>query len=123
MRKPVLCLAAALFLGASFAFAAEQTWKGKISDSKCGKSHKDTISQSGQKMKSEECVAACIKAGAKYVFVTKDAVYKISNQDFADLKTLSGHGVNVTGEMTGDTIKVSKIEKHGKGGKGEHKKS
>ena len=120
MKKPVLCLAVALLFGSAFAFAADQTWKGKISDSKCGKSHKDTISRSGQKMKSEECVAACIKAGAKYVFVSKDKVYNISNQDFPELKTLAGHGVNVTGELTGDTIKVSKIEKHGKG---EHKKS
>jgi hypothetical protein len=44
------------------------------------------------------------------VFVTGDKVYKIANQDLAALKVHAGHEVNLTGEMKGDSITVSKIE-------------
>jgi hypothetical protein len=43
------------------------------------------------------------------VFVLKGKVYKIDNQDFAALQEYGGHMVQLTGEMTGDTIKVSNI--------------
>jgi hypothetical protein len=46
---------------------------------------------------------------AKYVFVRAGKVYNISNQDFAALQEHAGHTVNLTGEMSGDTITVSKI--------------
>ena len=95
--------------GASMAFAADQTWSGKISDSKCGATHSST-EHDGKKLSDRECTAACIKGGAKYVFVSKGKVYNLDNQDFADLPVHAGHTVKLTGEMTGDTIKVSKIE-------------
>jgi hypothetical protein len=60
-------------------------------------------------MTDRECTQACIKAGGKYVFVTGGKVYKIANQDDADLVTHAGHTVQLTGDMSGDTITVSKI--------------
>ncbi len=60
-------------------------------------------------MTDRECTQACIKAGGKYVFVTNGKVYNIANQDDADLQTHAGHTVELTGDMTGDTIMVSKI--------------
>lgn len=114
MRRPVLAAAMAVILGSGFAFAAEQTWNGRLSDSKCGKSHKETVAASGQKISHEDCIAACIKAGAKYALVTKEKIYTISNSEYPDLPKLAGHGVTVTGELTGDAIKITKIEKHGK---------
>jgi hypothetical protein len=56
-----------------------------------------------------DCTLACAKAGGKYVFVTDGKVYNIANQDDAALQTHAGHTVNLTGEMKGDTITVSKI--------------
>jgi hypothetical protein len=114
MRRPVLAAAMAVILGSGFALAAEQTWNGRLSDSKCGKSHKDAVAASGQKISHEDCIAACIKAGAKYALVTHEKIYTISNSEYPDLAKLAGHGVTVTGERTGDAIKITKIEKHGK---------
>ncbi len=61
-------------------------------------------------MSNAQCATACVKKGAKYVFVRDSKVYDIDNQDFADLAAHAGHNVKLTGEMTGDTIKVSRIE-------------
>ena len=110
MRKAILGIAAAAFLTAAAAFAAEQSWTGKISDSECGRSHKSAIEHAGKKLTDHDCVIACVKNGGKYVFVAGSKIYNISNQDFAGLEEHAGHSVKLTGEMTGDTIKVSKIE-------------
>jgi hypothetical protein len=107
--KKILGMALAIFVGAAFASGAEQTWKGKISDSMCGASHKSAIEHAGKKLTDRECVQACIKEGGKYVFVSDGKVYNIENQDFADLAEHAGHSVSLTGEKTDDTIKVSKI--------------
>ena len=108
IKKAVFCGVLVLSL-ASLAFAADQTWSGKISDSKCGATHSST-EHDGKKMTDRQCTAACIKGGAKYVFVSDGKVYNVDNQDFAGLPVHAGHSVKLTGEMTGDTIKVSKIE-------------
>jgi hypothetical protein len=91
------------------AFAAEQTWVGKISDSDCGAKHK-AAAEHQTAMSDADCTKACITAGAKYVFVNDGKVLNISNQDFADLAKHAGHNVKLTGEMTGDSIQVTKIE-------------
>jgi hypothetical protein len=90
-------------------FAAEQTWTGKISDTKCGVSHKSG-EHSASKMSDHDCVVACVKGGAKYTFVRSGKVYNIGNQDFAGLEEHAGHTVRLTGDLNGDTITVSKIE-------------
>jgi hypothetical protein len=94
--------------GSSMAFAADQTWSGTISDSKCGATH-SSMEHDGKKMTDRQCTAACVKGGAKYVFVSDGKVYNVDNQSFAGLPVHAGHSVKLTGEMTGDTIKVSKI--------------
>ena len=114
MRKSVPSFAVALFFAAALAFAAEQTWTGKVSDSDCGRSHKSAIEHAGKKMTDHDCVVACVKDhGAKYVFVSGAKVYNISNQDFAGLEQHAGNTVKVTGSLAGDTITVSKIEMGG----------
>ncbi len=107
MKKGICALAAAILLSATPALAA--TWTGTISDSMCGVKH-PAAEHDGKKMTDHDCTEACIKGGAKYVFVTGDKVYKIANQDFAALKTHSGHKVTLTGEMKDDTITVAKVE-------------
>src|ERR1700674_1878354 len=91
------------------AFAASQTWTGKISDSMCGLSHRAMIEHGGGKMTDAECTEACVKAGAKYVFTSAGKVYVLANQDDKDIATNAGKTVRLTGEIQGTTITVSKI--------------
>ncbi len=101
-------IAAAVLLSAP-ARASQQTWTGNISDSNCGASHKAAMEHGGKKMTDAECTKACVKAGAKYVFVHEGKVIPISNQDFAGLEEHAGHTVHLTGELTAGNITVSKI--------------
>jgi len=123
--KRILVLVIGALFSAAFALAAEQTWSGKISDSDCGRSHKSAIEHAGKKISDHDCVIACVKEhGAKYVFVSGGKIYNISNQNFAGLEEHAAHDIKLTGEMTSDTIKVSKIEMAGKSSekKGSEKK-
>ena len=113
MRR-IIVAAAVVLMGASGAFAADQTWTGKISDSKCGAKH--AADEHGKKMTDRACTEACVKGGAKYVFASKGKVYQIANQDSAELAMHAGHMVKLTGEMKGDSITVSKVQM-GKGSK------
>ncbi len=83
------------------ALLAEQTWTGRISANMCGTAHMDS-----------QCIRNCIKAGEKYVFVTKGKVREIQNQDFGDLEKHAGHTVKLTGTLGSDgkTVTVSKVE-------------
>jgi len=112
--KKLLGTALAVLFGAAISYGAEKSWKGTISDSMCGASHKSAIEHAGKKMTDRECTEACIKEGAKYVFASGGKVYTIENQDYAGLAEHAGHHVTLKGEMTGDTIKVSSISMGGK---------
>lgn len=113
MKRLTVLIIGTLFC-TSFALGTEKTWSGKISDSMCGQSHKSTMEHSGKKMTDHDCAIACVKGGGKYVFVAGDKTYNIENQDFAGLEEHAAHDVKLTGEMTGDTIKVTKITMKGK---------
>ncbi len=93
----------AFLLTASPIFAANQSWTGVISDSHCGAMHNTASKQA------EACVAKCIKAGNKYVFVNSadNKVYKLVPQ--AKANGHGGHEVTVTGTLSGDTIHVASI--------------
>ena len=100
----------ASILGAMSASAADGTWTGRISDSMCGAKHNTSAEHAGKTMSDRECTLACVKEhNAKNVFVSGGKVYNVANQDFAALQEHAGHTVKFTGEMTGDTITVSKI--------------
>ena len=92
-------------LVATAAFAADRTWTGAISDKMCGADHK----KMGGKMSDRECTLACAKGGAPYVLVSDGKVYQLTTHE-ADLRTHAGHTVTLTGELKGDSIRVSKIE-------------
>lgn len=89
---------------ASGAFAAEQSWTGAISDKMCGADHK----KMGGKLSDRECTEACTKGGAPYVLVADGKVYQLTTHD-AELRTHAGHTVILTGELKGDSIRVSKV--------------
>jgi|SRR5512143_1447685 hypothetical protein len=109
MMKKVSSLALSLLFCAGFAFAADQTLTGKISDSMCGHSHKSAIEHSGKKLTDHDCVIACVKNGGKYVFVSGGKIYNIANQDYSGLEEHAGHNVKLTGQVSGDTVTVSNI--------------
>jgi hypothetical protein len=101
-------LVVAALCGASLASA--DTWTGKISDSSCGASH-DTMTEHGKKGSDKDCTLICVKDGSKFVFVSKDTVMPIANQDFKDLKAFAGETVTLTGDLKDKSITVTKIEK------------
>jgi hypothetical protein len=106
MKKILLCLTAALLWVAA---PTAETWKGTLSDSMCAAKH--SAEKHGENAaKHQACVEKCLKGGGEHVFVAGEKVYKIANQDFADLKAHAGHEVSLTGELKGESITVSKIE-------------
>ena len=100
-RATVICIVGLLCAGS--AWAAEQTVTGVVSDSQCGVQH------SMANMSDRECTQMCASHGAPYVLVSGDKIYKLTNHD-GDLRTHAGHTVKLTGEVRGDTIRVSKVE-------------
>ena len=107
-------LRSAILLGSfySFASAANMTMNGTISDSACGASHAKMTA--GKKMSDRDCALACVKNGAKYVFVADGKVYNIANQNFAALQQHAGERVSLTGDVNGETVTVSKVAAGGK---------
>ena len=96
-------------LAAVPAFAAPQTWTGTISDSMCGAKHME--GEHGMKVSDKACTEMCVKKGATYVFVSDGKVLTIANQHFKGLARQAGAMVKLTGELKGDTVTVSKLEK------------
>jgi hypothetical protein len=64
----------------------------------------------------KECTAGCVKAAAKYVFVSGDKVYEIKNQSFGSLAANAGASVQLTGDVDkdGKAVTVTKIAPAGK---------
>ncbi len=107
----IIAVAAVLTILVGFPGAASaETLTGKISDAMCGKSH-DTMTEHGKKMTDKQCTVACVEHGSSYVIVAGNKVLKISNQDFAGLKQFAGDAVRVTGDVKGDTITLTRIDK------------
>ena len=102
-----LILAISLFTASGF--AAQQTWKGVITDSMCGANHSSM--SGGKPVKAHDCTMACVKAGSKFALVSGGKVFPIANQDFAGVSQNAGGAVTVTGEVGADgkTITVSKV--------------
>ncbi len=85
---------------ASFAFGANQTLKGTISDSMCGASHAKMMAEhKDSKMTDRDCALACVKGGGKFVVVADGKVYNVANQNLAALTQYAGQAVNVTGDV------------------------
>jgi len=90
--------------------AAQGTWTGTISDSMCGLSH-SAMTEHGTKATDKQCTEMCVQHGAKYVFVTDCKVVNIANQNFKELKTFAGDRVTLSGNLSGDTVTVTKLAK------------
>ena len=106
MKSLCLLMFAAILTAA--AAPAPQTWNGQISDSACGAKHEEAAEGQG-KMPDRECTQACVRGGSKYVLVVDGKVFQVANQDNPDLAAHAGHKVQVTGELKGSVITISKI--------------
>src|SRR3954468_12331976 len=108
--KRILLVCAAIVFAATTGRAAEQTWVGEISDSACG-AHHESGTENVPPPPPKECVAACVRGGSTYVLVVDGKVLQIANQQLAGLADLPGGKVKVTGELKGDAVTISKVEK------------
>jgi hypothetical protein len=98
LKRVVVALVLALSVFALTAMAGDM--KGYISDSKCGAKHAKDMNG--------KCVEGCVKGGAAPVFVTDGKVYKVD--DAAKVADHLGHEVTITGEISGDTVKVESVK-------------
>lgn len=110
MRRAMFFVVTTMVCSAGAVFAADQTWTGTISDSKCGASHK-AMTEHNKNLTDRDCTEACVKSGGKYVFASGGKVYSLENQKDPALAMYAGETVTVTGEMRGNTIVASKISK------------
>lgn len=109
MKKIAACIAMFALTGLTLG-AAEQTWTGEISDSACAFQH-ESGAENVPTPPAKECVANCVKGGSKYVLLAGDKVLQIANQNLPALADLAGSQVKVTGEASGDTITIARVEK------------
>lgn len=110
MRKTFVASAIVAVTWFGAGLSAADTWTGKISDSSCGASH-DTMTEHGKKGTDKDCTLMCVKKGSQFVFVNEGKVLKIANQDFKALRQFAGETVKLTGDLKGDTVTVTSIEK------------
>jgi len=74
---------------------------GVISDSYCQQDHSRLMVRGPR-----ECTLGCVQHGAEFVLVTASRVYKIKNQQLADLPAFANLPVKVEGTMDGERITV-----------------
>lgn len=82
----------------------DRAYYGDISDSNCGAHHHMPGNPA-------ECTLACVKHGAKYVFVARGKVLMIENQKLPDLEKFAGEHVRIMGTRSADGkgIAISEI--------------
>ncbi len=117
MNRWTIAIAAAAWLGVGvgLARAEERTLTGTISDSLCGMSHKAMMEKQGSKISDRDCVVACLNYqtsdSPKLVVAARDGtIYLINNQKFPGLMRRAGDKLTITGDVSGKTITVTKIE-------------
>jgi hypothetical protein len=103
-------LIATSILVAAPAFAAEQSWTGKIGDSACNTKHESGV-ENVPAPPDKECTLNCVRGGSAFVLLSQGKIYQIANQKDPALTTFAGDAVKVTGEIKGNVITVTKIEK------------
>jgi hypothetical protein len=103
MKTKSIGFLALLLAASTFAFAADSTMTGYISDSHCG--------AKGAKEGHEQCATKCVSEhGGSYVFVD-DADHKVYAIDAQDkVASHAGHHVTVKGTVDGDKLKLVSID-------------
>jgi len=93
-------------LSRTVVFAAEQTVTGTVSDAACGKSHAGMP----KPLSDRECTQDCASKGTPYVLVTDARIYKLTGHA-GDLKAAAGRAATITGDVSGDTIRVTRVQR------------
>jgi hypothetical protein len=111
----LLATLAAIGFGVSGVRAEEKTLTGKISDSLCGASHAEMAAKQGSKISERDCVIACLSYSTqnspKLVFVGRGGeIYQIANQKFSGLMRRVGETLSVTGDVSGNTLTIARLE-------------
>lgn len=83
----------------------QQTLKGVVSDTACGRKHTMMPGSSDA-----ECTRGCVEKGSKYALVVGKKVYTLEGQS-EELNKLAGEKAEVTGTVAGDTIQVATVKK------------
>src|SRR5438045_2396856 len=99
MKKIAMFLTSAALLMAA---GEKKTLTGVVSDEMCGKDHNMMKVTPDSK-----CVTECIKMGSKYVLLSGDKVYVLSDQKTPE--KFAGKKVTVTGTVDGKNVKVDSI--------------
>jgi hypothetical protein len=109
--KGVISTAAVLVFSVATLGAADQTYEGVISDSACA-AHHESGAENVPPPPAKECVENCVRGGSRYVLLTEDGkVYEIANQSIAGLKDNGGVKVKITGELKGNLLTATKVDK------------
>jgi hypothetical protein len=93
---------------AALGCSSERTWEGRISDDVCKGLH--DWDEHGARTTEQECALSCIKAGAKYVFLTDGEMFSLQGTPGLDVAPYVVRPVRVTGRPNGKMITASKIE-------------
>jgi hypothetical protein len=78
------------------------TFSGVITDARCGPRHTDRTKSAS------ECARACVGNGSRYTIVDGDRKYELTGE-LRQVGEFAGRRVTVTGNLDGETIKVSSV--------------
>ena len=96
---------ATILLGSVFAFSAlAGEWTGFVGDAKCAAKHAAATE------KDVACAKACIKGGSDPVLIVGDKVMHFDGDSKAKAVEHAGHKVTVSGDLSGDAIKIDSIK-------------
>ena len=95
---------AALFILATYSFAADKPLIGTVTDDMCARKHTMMPGKPDS-----DCVRTCVKAGRKPALPVGDKLYELEGQS-AGVDRLAAKRVRVTGDVIGDVVHVVTIE-------------
>jgi len=83
--------------------AAEQTYEGMVTCSRCGAKHSATIGRTAA-----DCVRVCVHGGATFALVSGDSTYQLDG-DLSVLTRAAGQRVRIVGALNGKTITITSV--------------
>jgi len=83
--------------------AAQQTYAGFITCSRCGAKHPASSSRNAS-----DCTRICVHGGASFALIDGEEVY-ILEGNLSQVKKVAGQRAAITGILTGHTITVSSV--------------
>jgi hypothetical protein len=85
------------------ASAAQQSYEGMVTCSRCGARHAASLARSAA-----TCARECVHSGAAFALVDADSIYLLSGHP-VELKRVAGQRARVLGSLSGNVITVSSV--------------